>query len=324
MVTLLRRLAVPTVALLAVLLPPSVANAQSVAELEEQIDARWRELEPIIEDYNRLQSELEENQERSDELSEKLAPLELRVNLAVESIGDVAAHYYKGGNISAFNSLIASGSPTAFMEQLAVLNLLARDQQKQIEEVSQLVQEYETQKAEVDALIEEQEERLEELGRRKEEIESELDELEDMLDEAYARAAAATTTVAGEVTGGCPAVTGSGPGYVAAQFACSQIGKPYQYGASGPNSYDCSGLTQAAWAAAGVSLTHYTGAQWNQGVPVSRSEALPGDLVFFYENLSHVGIYVGNGLMVDAPRSGTTVTMRSIDTMPIAGFRRPG
>ena len=66
------------VALLAVLLPPSVANAQSVAELEEQIDARWRELEPIIEDYNRLQSELEENQERSDELSEKLAPLELR------------------------------------------------------------------------------------------------------------------------------------------------------------------------------------------------------------------------------------------------------
>ena len=144
---------------------------------------------------------------------------------------------------------------------------------------------YEEQKAEVDALIEEQEEQAAELERRKEEIEDELAELEELLEAAYTQIHHHRHRHrGGEVTGGCPAVTGSGPGYAAAEFACSQIGKPYQYGSSGPNSYDCSGLTQAAWAAAGVSLTHYTGAQWNQGTPVSRSEAIPGDLVFFYQN----------------------------------------
>lgn len=322
MVTLLRRLVVPTVILLAVLAPSSVANAQSAAELEQRIDEAWRELEPIIEDHNRAQSELEKNQKKSEELAEKLAPLEMKMNLALESINEVAAHYYKGGNFSALNSLLASGSPTAFMEQLAVLNLVAQDQQEQIEEVNRTKLDYEEQKAEIDELILEQEEQVADLERRKEEIEAELAELEELLDAAYTQVGTGTGT--GEVTGGCPAVTGSGPGYTAAQFACAQIGKPYQYGSGGPDSYDCSGLTQAAWAAAGVSLTHYTGAQWNEGTPVSRSEAIPGDLVFFYDNLSHVGIYVGNGLMVDAPRTGTTVSMRSVDTMPIAGFRRPG
>lgn len=326
MVTLLRRFVIPAAIVLAVLAPPGVANAQSAAELEAKIDRAWRELEPVIEDHNRVRSELEKNQEKSEELAEKLVPLELKMNRAMESLNDVAAHYYKGGNFSAFNSLISSGSPTTFMDQLAVLNLLARDQQGVIEEVNQTKLDYEEQKAEVDALIEEQEEQAADLERRKKEIEDELAELEELLEAAYTQinTTTGTGTVGGEVTGSCPAVTGSGPGYAAAEFACSQIGKPYQYGSSGPNSYDCSGLTQASWAAAGVSLTHYTGAQWNQGTPVSRSEAIPGDLVFFYQSLSHVGIYVGNGLMVDAPRTGTTVTMRSIDTMPIAGFRRPG
>jgi Cell wall-associated hydrolases (invasion-associated proteins) len=324
-ITLLRRLVIPTVMLLAVVLVPSnVAQAQSAAELERRIDEAWEELEPVIEDYNRVKSELEKNQKKSEKLAEKLVPLEMRLNLAMESINEVAAHYYKGGNFSALNSLLASGSPTAFMEQLVVLNLVARDQQEQIEEVSRTKRDYEDQKAEIDALILEQEEQVADLERRKDEIESELAELEELLDAAYTQVGAGTGTGTGEVTGGCPAVTGSGPGYTAAQFACAQIGKPYQYGSSGPNSYDCSGLTQAAWAAAGVSLTHYTGAQWNEGTPVSRAEAIPGDLVFFYDSLSHVGIYVGNGLMVDAPRTGLNVSMRSIDTMPIAGFRRPG
>ena len=130
MVTLLRRFVIPAAIVLAVLAPPGVANAQSAAELEAKIDRAWRELEPIIEDHNRVRSELEKNQEKSEELAEKLVPLELKMNRAMESLNDVAAHYYKGGNFSAFNSLISSGSPTTFMDQLAVLNLLARDQQE--------------------------------------------------------------------------------------------------------------------------------------------------------------------------------------------------
>jgi cell wall-associated NlpC family hydrolase len=89
--------------------------------------------------------------------------------------------------------------------------------------------------------------------------------------------------------------------------------------------FQCSGLTQYAWQAAGVSLTHFTGAQRREGTPVSRSELRPGDLVFFYSDLHHVGMYVGNGLMVHASRSGVPVKMARIDRgVPYMGARRPG
>jgi cell wall-associated NlpC family hydrolase len=95
-------------------------------------------------------------------------------------------------------------------------------------------------------------------------------------------------------------------------FARAQIGKPYVWGATGPDSYDCSGLTQAAWKAAGVSLPRTTWDQVNAGTTVSLSAAQPGDLVFFYEDLSHVGIYIGNGMMIHAPKPGAYVREESI------------
>ena len=123
--------------------------------------------------------------------------------------------------------------------------------------------------------------------------------------------------------GPCPAIFIGGAAGTAVRTACAQIGKPYVWGADGPGSFDCSGLTQYAWAAAGVSLTHHTGDQWHEGTPISRANARPGDLVFFYGDLHHVGIYVGNGLMVHAPSSGDRVRMAKISNMPLQGFRRP-
>ncbi|MET9395904.1 NlpC/P60 family protein [Streptomyces sp. NPDC006624] len=95
-------------------------------------------------------------------------------------------------------------------------------------------------------------------------------------------------------------------------FARAQIGKPYVWGAVGPGSYDCSGLTQAAWKAAGVTLPRTTYDQVDAGTTVPLSQALPGDLVFFYDDLSHVGIYIGNGMMIHAPKPGTYVREESI------------
>ncbi|MDG9708341.1 C40 family peptidase [Streptomyces sp. DH10] len=95
-------------------------------------------------------------------------------------------------------------------------------------------------------------------------------------------------------------------------FARAQIGKPYVWGAVGPGSYDCSGLTQAAWKAAGVTLPRTTWDQVNAGTTVSLANAQPGDLVFFYDDLSHVGIYIGNGMMIHAPKPGTYVREESI------------
>jgi cell wall-associated NlpC family hydrolase len=114
-----------------------------------------------------------------------------------------------------------------------------------------------------------------------------------------------TTSTAGTVAAG----TAAG----ALQAAESQIGKPYQWGAVGPGSYDCSGLVMWSYASVGVHLDHWTGDQWNEGAHVSRTQLRPGDLVFFAYNtgdpatIHHVGMYVGNGQMVDAPFTGANV-----------------
>ncbi|MDC0765837.1 C40 family peptidase [Streptomyces sp. HD] len=95
-------------------------------------------------------------------------------------------------------------------------------------------------------------------------------------------------------------------------FARAQIGKPYVWGATGPDSYDCSGLTQAAWKAAGVDIPRVTYDQVNAGTTVSLANAKPGDLVFFYDDITHVGLYIGNGMMIHAPKPGAYVREESI------------
>jgi cell wall-associated NlpC family hydrolase len=130
--------------------------------------------------------------------------------------------------------------------------------------------------------------------------------------------------------------SGSTAGTVAASTAAaalrnaeSQIGKPYQWGAAGPDSYDCSGLVMWAYSQVGVSMDHWTGDQWNEGAHVSRAELRPGDLVFFAFNTSdpatihHVGMYVGNGEMVDAPYTGVDVRYDSAFRSDYIGAVRP-
>jgi peptidoglycan DL-endopeptidase CwlO len=112
-------------------------------------------------------------------------------------------------------------------------------------------------------------------------------------------------------TSGSSASTSSKADTVLA-FAREQIGKPYVWGATGPDSYDCSGLTQAAWKAAGVDLPRTTYDQVNAGTTVSIDDAQPGDLVFFYDDISHVGIYIGDGMMIHAPKPGAYVREESI------------
>ncbi len=120
-----------------------------------------------------------------------------------------------------------------------------------------------------------------------------------------------------------PPVRSGDAASVAIAAARAQLGKPYVYGAAGPDSFDCSGLTQWAYGKAGIALSHYTGAQWNEGRHVSQSELAPGDLVFFYSDLHHVGIYVGGGEMIDAPHSGASVRQEPLFG-GYAGAVRPG
>jgi cell wall-associated NlpC family hydrolase len=105
---------------------------------------------------------------------------------------------------------------------------------------------------------------------------------------------------------------------VAVQTALAQVGDPYVYGAAGPDAFDCSGLTMYSWAAAGVSISHASSAQPGEGTPVSISSLQPGDLVFYYSPISHVGMYIGNGQLVHAANPSRPVEVVPVDSMPIA------
>jgi cell wall-associated NlpC family hydrolase len=137
----------------------------------------------------------------------------------------------------------------------------------------------------------------------------------DALEEARAAAEPEEPAAAPVASGGAAA---------AVAYAMAQVGDAYVYGAAGPDAFDCSGLTMASWAQGGVALPHSSGAQMGSGTPVSIDALQPGDLVFYYSPVSHVGIYVGNGQLVHAANPGTGVQITSVSSMPISGAVRPG
>jgi cell wall-associated NlpC family hydrolase len=118
-------------------------------------------------------------------------------------------------------------------------------------------------------------------------------------------------------------VRGDSVGAQAVRWALTRVGDAYVWGAAGPNEFDCSGLVMWAYAHVGISLGHFTGWQWNEGMHVSRSQLQPGDIVFFFADLGHEGLYIGNGLMVDAPTQGVPVHVEPVFWGAYDGAVRP-
>lgn len=301
---------------------PSVAYAApTVAEIEKQINDAWEKLEPAIENYNKVHNELVKNQKRADSLNKKIVPLQLQVEVSLGQVSDMAGYFYMNGPATQLGSLLNAKSPDQFLYQLVTLEQISYQQRQRIAGVAEKKDKYAAQKAELDKLILTLRDQDAALAKQKKAIQAEMDRLQKLRIQAYG-----TSTVGGSLRiGACPAVLPSGKRATAVRKACSMIGRPYVWGSNGPSTFDCSGLTQYAWAAAGVSLAHYTGDQYKETSYVSRSAMQPGDLVFFYGDRHHVGIYVGNGLMVHAPHSGDRVRMAYISNMPISanGTRSP-
>nr|WP_231926749.1 C40 family peptidase [Micromonospora siamensis] len=286
--------------------------APSVDEIEAAIDKQWEQLEPTIEQYNDVRSKLRVNRKKSKELEKKIQPLALESELAMGRIGELASQHYMTGPTVEAGALLADIKPGDLAEQLTILDRLAAHERKQIAGVLAVRDKYSAEKKKLDQLIADQVEKEALLAAKKKQIDAEIKRL---------KASMPKTVVS---VAGCPTIEGvvAQAARTAIETACKQVGDPYVWGATGPNSFDCSGLTQYAYKKAGIYLTHFTGAQWNEGRSVSRSEARPGDLVFFFSDLHHVGLYLGNGIMVHAPRTGKPVQVSSINNMPVAGFRR--
>jgi len=320
--TILRSLTCAIAAAGIVLTGPAAAIATpSPSSVEGQIDQQWNQLEPVIEQYNHVHSQLQKNQAQQKSLAAKLTPLQLEVNLAMKSVQGLAVDAYMQGAPNAVNAMILSGSATGLTDKLMYANQLARHQEQEISGVAKLRDQYAADKQNLDTLTASIAGRDKDLAVQKAGIQKKIDSLQKLRVKAYGSSG---ETGGPYRTGPCPVTYTNDRGGRAAQKACSLVGKPYVFGANGPDSYDCSGLTQAAWGSVGVHLEHYTKDQWGEGKPVSQSQLQPGDLVFYYSDLHHMAIYIGGGMVVHAPHTGDHVRMAPIDRGPIAGYRRPG
>ncbi|WP_246498122.1 C40 family peptidase [Natronoglycomyces albus] len=293
------------------LLPAGQAAADpSLEEVQADLQERESELAKVIDDFNASQEELKAAEETYEELQEELPELQAVVEESYDSVAQIVSTVYTGGEFAMINSVLG-GDPETFADRLGYLQSITELQGDELRHHMDAVNELEERLEEAELLLEQQDEIVNELEEQREEIEAEIAELEDLR---------SRITPVEEPSYDAPPA--SGDASVVVQFAYDQLGKPYQYGSAGPNGFDCSGLMKASWAQAGVNLPHNVQMQWNQVSKVSRDQLRPGDIVF-YEGMGHNAMYVGDGKIVHAPRTGDVVKVASINIMSIAGYGRP-
>jgi cell wall-associated NlpC family hydrolase len=300
------------------------ARAEPTAgEIQQQIDKASADLEKIVEQYNKVTEQLKASQAAATDLAAKLSSTQGDLDAANVRIGQLAASVYKGGPISTMSVLLNTGSGESFVDTLISLDQIARSQRQEISGYAGLRLEYDGQRKELDRLLDQQVTQQRELASTRDRIQTDLAKLDDLKRRVLASTPRppATTTAGGGAKPVPPYVAGRAG--IAVRYAYGALGKPYQWAADGPNSYDCSGLTMAAWAAAGVSLPHNAEMQWYRVAHIPRGALQPGDLVF-YHSLGHVAIYVGSGKVIHAPTFGDVVKISSVDMSPPYGYGRPG
>lgn len=288
--------------------------APSQSELKKKIDAASEKLEDVTESYNKMRLDLKKTKADTVKLEASLKPTQAALAAATDKVQTIAATSYIQGKVGPVNILV-SGDEENLLGRMAFLEQIAMSNQADIDAFTETTQTFEERKAALLATQEKQNAQIRALADRRKAIQKDLDKLLDMRRTAFGSPNEDT----GGYTGKIPSIPGSAG--TAVTFAFNQIGKPYGFGDAGPNSYDCSGLTSAAWAKAGKSLPHNAAAQYGATARISRGDLKPGDLVFYRAN-KHVAIYVGGGKIIDAPSAGRDVLHRTIDIMTPNGYGR--
>ncbi len=246
-------------------------------------------------------------------------------------LGGIAADQYRNGGIDPSVQLMLDSDPGAYLARASAQNQVVDSQAALLRQALAERRRLDQDRAEATATLAQLDQAATALAGEKKAVQDKLAKAQALLnrlsaaDRAKVNAQEAAATRASRSAAERPAFTGPVSGRAAAvvQFAYSQLGKPYVWGATGPSGYDCSGLTGAAYRAAGVQLPRVSQSQWNAGSRIARGDLQPGDLVFFYGDLHHVGLYIGDGKMIHAPRTGKNVEVLPIDAMPYVGAVRP-
>ncbi|MFJ7271592.1 NlpC/P60 family protein [Streptomyces sp. NPDC099050] len=301
---------------------------QTPSQVKAEMDRLYEEAEAATERYNGAKEKADEAQRALDGLRDQTALKTDRLNTARSALGSLAATQYRSGTLGAAVQLAMSDDPQEYLDRVALITRAGNRRAAEISAVRRGLDEVGKLKDQAAGRLADLRTQQRELAGHKAEIEQKLTAAQRLLAKLTAEQRAAyEARSAGPAPSGpatrAPLPADGSRAARAVAFAYGAIGKPYVWGATGPGSYDCSGLTQAAWRAAGVSLPRTTYTQINAGQRVSRDALAPGDLVFFYSGVTHVGMYIGNGQMIHAPRPGSTVRVAPIDSMPWAGASRP-
>ncbi|MFJ4584921.1 C40 family peptidase [Streptomyces echinatus] len=291
-------------------------------EVKAKADKLYEQAEQATEKYNAANEKQLKLQKDISAIQDSVARGQQELNALREGLGSLATAQYRSGGIDPSVQLLLSSDPADFLAKASTLDQLSSQEVEALKKVQDKQRELAQQRAEATEKLEDLITTRTELGNRKKEIQNRLAEAQKLLNTLTAKEKAALAAVqqrAGHASAervnlghDTPASGRAGAAFSAAQ---SQLGKPYVRGGTGPSSYDCSGLTSWAYAQADVSIPRTSEAQSGIGTRLTRSQLQVGDLVFFFNDLHHVGLYAGNGQILHAPRSGTVVRYESMDTI---------
>ncbi|MFC7309427.1 NlpC/P60 family protein [Streptomyces monticola] len=314
---------------------PTPREPKSLEEVRKEMDKLYHQASVATDAYNAAEEKAKDQSEEIVRLAKAIVKGEKKLDRLKERAGAAARAHYRSGGIPPQAQLMLSDDPRQFLDNAGrvrqgqqatkgLLGELSRTQQDlraYADDASEQWRRLEAnRKAKADA-----KKKIEGKIKAAEKLESELEkeERERLLElereaEYKAQTAWLDSGALKEINGRATA-----QGKKAVEYATAQIGKPYQWGAEGPRSYDCSGLTSEAWIDAGRTIPRTSQEQWRQLPRIGVEDMRPGDLIIYNKDASHVGMYIGDGAIVHAPRPGRDITIAGAGSMPILGVVRP-
>ncbi|GAA1517173.1 C40 family peptidase [Sphaerisporangium rubeum] len=285
---------------------PTIAQAKArLAKLDAKADK-------VVDKFNDAGEKYKAARKEYNAVNGRFKAKNARADQLREGLVSVAVSSYQSGDMLTWPNLVTFGDPEALLAGLASIDQMSQGRSQTLTEYESTMSELKDERDKAKSAYDKALKLLDDLRGQKKDVEKLVAEQEKLLRRLNAYNAGNPNSTGVKYTG--PA---SGNARTALQFAYAQIGKPYRYGGTGPGSWDCSGLTQKSWAAAGVSLPRTAAAQYSWGASrrVSLDALQPGDLLFA-SGLGHVGMYAGNGQMVHAPRTGDVVKV-----VPLSSYR---
>ncbi|MET8143307.1 NlpC/P60 family protein [Sphaerisporangium sp. NPDC005288] len=285
---------------------PTIAQTKArLAKLNDQADK-------VVDRYNLAGEQWKKARKEYNSLNGRLKGELGRVDDLRVGLVSVAISTYQSGDVLSWSNLITQPDPEALLAGLASIDQMSAGQSRTISAYEQATRSLKGQRDKAKGAYDKAVKLLDDLRRQKKDVEKLVGEQERLLRKLNAYNPGNPNSPGIKYTGAA-----SGNARAALQFAFAQVGKPYRYGGTGPGAWDCSGLTQASWRAAGVSLPRTAAQQYSWGASrrVSLNALQPGDLLFA-AGLGHVGMYAGGGKMVHAPRTGDVVKV-----VPLSSYR---